>query len=60
MIVEPVVIALGGSVLPVTLTDAVPIHPFAGFVTVTVYVPGSEATGLGIFVALNPLGGPQA
>lgn len=57
--VAPVVTAEGGSVLPVTETEAVPVQPFAGFVTVTVYVPGSAASGLGILVALSPFGGDQ-
>ena len=59
VIVAPVVTAEGGSVLPVTETEEVPVQPFAGFVTVTVYIPGSDASGLGIFVALRPLGGDQ-
>ena len=37
--VEPVILALGGVILCVTLVVAVAVHPFEP-VTVTVYVPG--------------------
>lgn len=60
VIVAPVAEANGGSVFPVTVTEAVPVHPFEELVTVTVKIPGNAAIGFGIFVALKPSGGPQA
>ena len=35
-------LALGTVIFCVTVTDAVAVHPFTGFVTVTVYVAGDE------------------
>lgn len=43
--VPPVAEAVGGKVLPVTEAVAEEVHPFAGLVTTTVYVPAVSAMG---------------
>lgn len=57
--VPPVAVALGGVVFPVTVTEAELVHPVVPSVTITVYVPGSDATGLLIVVLLRPFAGLQ-
>ena len=48
MRVVPIVVTIGGVVLPEIVVVAVAEHPVAPFVTVTVYVPSAVATGSGI------------
>ena len=40
--------AFGGVIFCVTLTVAVAVQPFAGLVTVNVYVPGAFTVGVGV------------
>jgi hypothetical protein len=52
--------AEGRSVSIVTVAASVEEHPFAVFVTVTVYVPGVLAIGCAIAALLNPAAGDHA
>jgi hypothetical protein len=50
----PVALTCGASVLPVTCAVALAVHPLTKLVTTTVYTPGKEASGLGMFALLKP------
>ena len=48
-------LTVGAVVLPETITVDVAVHPFAGFVAVTVYVPAAETlAGLAAFTNAPP------